>query len=122
METARDAMLPTVASGDGERIRLFGWSDKIETPVLSLMFGEMVKRSMGVVEQYQSDLYHDAQWLERNVIGPCVFFWGPRTWGTVIGMDRALVFHNSPQGLIPYRVTLECERGCWYVTFDRETI
>lgn len=103
---------------NGQRIRLFGWSDKLESPVLSGIFGEMVRRSAGIIEHYHGDLYHDARWIHDNVTGPCSFYWTPRECGTYVGIYLP---DSVRGGSVLYRVTVECDHGVWYVTFDTDT-
>lgn len=101
-----------------ERVALCGWYDEINDSVRALLFGEMVKRTIGVVENYHSDLFRDAQWITEHVKDAMVFYWAPRTYGTNIGTDIDLVTMPS-LGLTPYHVRLENVRGYWSVTFHQ---
>lgn len=113
----RTTILDAEETTDG-RIRLWGFSEKIETPVKALLFGQMVKRCNA--DHYQSDLFHDAQYV--NLIeGPMDFWWGTREWGTHIAADEktaAIIQHQTH--CTWYHVTLSCDDGTWYCTFDEK--
>jgi hypothetical protein len=106
------------------KIRLYGstTTGAIETPVLSILFGEMVKRALPVVEHYHSDLFHDAEWLRENVTGPTWFFWVVRQCGTDIGQLATLRVQNPSlrsRGDVLYRVTVERDdHNVWSATFE----
>ncbi len=109
---------PTLAT---ESYRLWGFAETIEQPVISRLFGELVKRATPVVEHYHSDLYHDANWLTGHVTGPCEFLWMARQSGTEIGeiVKVYMSVNMEPSSpAIAYRVSLLCERGEWTVRFD----
>lgn len=104
-----------------ESVRLYGWVEdwrEAQSPVRALLFGQLVKRTWGVLEHYPSDLYHDAQWVRENVNGPTEFLFMARLNGTDIG-DLAQVQEritgSEPRTL--YHVALTVERGQWTATF-----
>lgn len=98
-------------------IRLYGSTDKFENPIRAALFGEMIRRA-GHIEMYQSDLYHDAHWLDRNLHGVGSFYWGPRSWGSFIGTDPTFIASGGmPEGLWLYRIDITEERGTWFATF-----
>lgn len=104
------------------RVRLYGGTLGMETPVLSILFGEMVKRAIGVIEAYHSDLYHDAHWLKENVTGPMTFYWSPRDCGTNLGIEPQFIFRDNP-GAVYYEIVLTHEgkydHKDWYATFTQ---
>ncbi len=82
----------------------------------ALLFGELVRRTEGVVKAYHSDLYHDAEWITENISGPTVFFWGIHESGTHLSME--------PEATHPYcrsdfwRVEVrQDDRGWWIAEF-----
>jgi hypothetical protein len=106
-----------------ESVRLYGWVEdwaEAASPVRALLFGELVRRSWGVVtEQYPSDLYHDAQWIEANVNGPVEFLWHVRVGGTHIGPLAEVQerIEGRRERRVMYHVALTVERGQWTATF-----
>lgn len=105
-----------------ERVRLSGWGEDIDQVpgVRALLFGEMVKRAIPVVQHYLSDLYHDVRYIDKYVTGPCVFWYMPREWGVNIGMDRDLVIYLRDDIHALYRVEITCEDRVWWATFTPE--
>lgn len=114
-------MTTTTCPMTTETKRLFGWVrdwDEARTPVLALLFGELVKRAAPIVQEYQSDLFHDAAWLQGHVNGPTEFYWMARHSGT--NMDGAAVIWEQITTTEPrelYHVALTVDGGAWYVTF-----
>lgn len=78
---------------------LAGWASSDDTPeqsaerlgVRQRTFGRLVDLAHDIVEHYRSDFYHDAQWLEKHLVGPMTFYYGADSYGTAIGTDRDLV-------------------------------
>lgn len=109
--------LITLAS---ETVRLYGrstWQDGQRT-IRALLFGEMVKRAIPVVQHYYSDLFHDAEWLQENVTGERTFLWMVRFSGTNI--DESAQAQERISGRDPrvlYHVSLVDDNGTWSVTF-----
>lgn len=105
-------------------VDLTGYDEVMLPGVTALLFGQMVQRTVGVVEHYHSDLFHDAQWVAKHVKGEMSFYWAPRTWGTYIGLDPTLVSHPS-EGLVFYRVDVHRKMrdgkptGMWQATFSQ---
>ena len=60
----------------------------------ALLFGALVGLTKGVVEFYDSDLYHDAVWIGEYVNGPIDFYFGCDQTGTAIGTDSSLVRYS----------------------------
>ena len=103
------------------KIRLWGCDDNITSAVKALMFGELVKLAIPVVKHYQSDLFHDALWIEK-LTGPAEFYFIVRTWGTHIGTDFDIVKaitngNQNDENMKAYKVNLTCEDRTWYVRF-----
>lgn len=113
----------TVVEPGVETIRLYGFEtdwNQAKGPVRALLFGQMVKRAIGVVEFYHSDLYHDAQWIEENVTGATQFLWMVRRNGTNLG-ERAQIQEqiSSKEPRVLYYVALNVsERGEYTATFS----
>lgn len=90
--------------------------------VLAYLFGELVQLASPFVTNYHSDLFRDAEYLQKFVTGPATFFYRVRPYGTHIGTDLSLV----AQGFDPlterlYRVELaQTDRlGWWEMTLTR---
>lgn len=93
---------PVLAGTEPEVIDLWGWADSIDPKapghtaeqaqraaeaqdaVIAVLFGHLVDRTDGTVEHYRSDLYRDAQRLQKSLTGPCRFWFVARSWGTNI--------------------------------------
>lgn len=124
------------ASGEqlGERIRLWSSHESINPngnrddqaahdAVMCMLFGELVRHTVGIVEHYHSDLYRDAQRL-RRITGPTRFWYVAREWGTNMmwptepGSDECLneaLNRSGPSA--GWWVELDAERGTWFATF-----
>lgn len=59
--------------------------------VRALLFGQLLKLAQPFIEGYQSDLYHDVHWIDRQVKGPMVFWYSVDTTGTAIGTEAEFV-------------------------------
>lgn len=59
------------------------------------LFGKLVALAFPILERYQSDLYHDALWIEQNVEGPMTFYFSCDESGTMIGLDFARVSNRE---------------------------
>lgn len=68
--------------------RLIGWGafEELQEPIRALLFGHMVKLAIPVVQEYLSDLYHEAHWIDENVNGETTFEFLVRHSGTNIGL------------------------------------
>lgn len=114
----------------------FGTFAELGTSVKAILFGEMVKRAEGVIEQYHGDLWHDALKVDA-ITGPCRFWWGPRESGTHMGegptwKGSATLDHARGDDTCHlYWIELTCEdrdrhrdtdelSGAWYATFTME--
>jgi hypothetical protein len=85
--------------------------------VRAALFGVLVELAQPHVKYYQSDLYHDAGWVKRHLIGPLEFFYAVSDSGTEIGTDEKLVRLIRP---IAWRVSVtRSERGRWEAVTTR---
>jgi hypothetical protein len=106
-----------------EDVRLWGFSEVAEPPVVTLLFGEMVKRAVGVVQHYHGDLGHDFMWLQEVVTGTTedkTFWWMPREWGTNIGQGAELIRDGElswPEGGVLYKVEVANVDRSWHAYF-----
>lgn len=102
--------------------RLTGWDpdfDTIGTSVLALLFGHMVRRAIPVMQEFHSDLFHDAEWLRANVTGPTTFDWLVRPSGTNLAESATIGVKIGPgEGAKFYRITLTETHGQWDATFE----
>ena len=89
--------------------------------IRALTFGVMVELSDGVIQHYQSDLYHDAKWLEQNLVGPMSFEWVARESGTFIGASAETCDLDQWAGAIKYRFELLNEENKWKLRVYRST-
>lgn len=91
--------------------RLAGNEDFTDS-VNAYTFGYLITLADGVVKRYHSDLYRDAQWLEKHLTGPMTFYYVVRENGTHIGCDlQALEICHGTMGGVLYEITLRQERG-----------
>jgi hypothetical protein len=104
-----------------EVVRLYGYTDSFkeaERTIRALLFGEMVKRAALTLEQYQSDLYHDATWVTENVNGPTEFDFLVRPSGTHIGLYASAPGYAADMArqerAVLYKFVLEEENGSWF--------
>lgn len=74
------------------------------------VFGFLAEKAGPVVKHYHSDLYHDAQWLEKYLFGDSfTFYWAVREYGTHIG---TIPFEGSIFAeAIKYKITVEAVDG-----------
>lgn len=74
----------------------------------SLVFGELVKLVLPVMERYHSDLYFDAVWVQGHVVGPdaVTFMYSFDQSGTSI--DHA---EGSAHRKHVYRIRVWCDGG-----------
>jgi hypothetical protein len=102
--------LPTSDVG-GEVI----WWGNTETDVshaVPLVFGRLVRLAASVIKRYESDLFHDAQWLRKHMTGRSfTFVWSVGESGTGIGADEAEVTRAAEilQHSVLVRVTVELD-------------
>ena len=94
-----------------------GWS-LCHDGIKARLFGEMAKLATAELEQYHSDLFHDAMWIERNVTGPTQFRWSFDKWGTwTLPYDVAA--HSGRD--VKYVIRLFNENQCWKAEFTPDT-
>lgn len=101
------------------RVRLIGWVEEIEDSIRARLFGEMLSRAGGV-RHFQSDLFHDAQFLAR-LDGPATFYWAVRESGTIISRDKESfeIQAHVLGAAARFRIELSCENGGeWFATFS----
>lgn len=100
-----------------DTVRLYGWEPdwtRAKRPVLALLFGEMVRRATPIMREYQSDLYHDALWMEQHLTPGKSFDWLIRPSGTNLSDEPDTHKNNAHIGVrigagdtaVLYRVTL----------------
>lgn len=65
--------------------------ESAEFSVKAFVFGELFKLAQGKMKRYESDLFHDANWINKYLTGPCQFDWVLRESGTHIGQDVAFL-------------------------------
>jgi hypothetical protein len=103
-------------------VRLTGWGswEDLHLSIKALLFGHMVKLATPVLQEYRSDLYHDALWLHTSVTGPIEFEWLIRPSGTNL-QDAARVGVKIGAGQTAqfWRITLFEVKGDWQATFTR---
>lgn len=117
---------------ESETHRLVGWGsfEDIGTGyVLPRVFGHLVRLTAGVVQEYHSDLYRDAEWLPKNVTGPCEMDFVVRYHGTHLGLvgadwNTAGAYINSPSNWGEsdrfYRLALTADQTReWFLTITR---
>lgn len=117
-----------VATGESFTVRLVGWCE-FNDSVRALLFGHMVKLAKPIVQEYQSDLYHDAMWLAENVTGARTFEWLVRPSGTNIDGSAEMgvkigTSHNSRFYIVKVfngreRIGSDPNEGDWHATFTR---
>lgn len=122
-------MVAVPAIVDNKPIRLQGYADAVNDSCRALLFGELVKRTIGVTQHYISDLYRDGQAIDQYITGgnPPAFYWGPREWGTDFArVDDPILaplilkgdsIERPPVHQQLYHVAMTNDRGMWYVTF-----
>lgn len=96
-----------------ERKFLTGWEKTGNIKQLGVrqrVFGELVQLATAHLERYHSDLYHDAQWLDRNLNGPMEFYYGADDSGTAI-------YEATEDGL---RFVQLCRKNRWKITLTHE--
>jgi hypothetical protein len=89
-----------------------GWAD-IASTCRAFVFGEMVELANGRVNQYRSDLYHDALWLNEFLKEEMQFDWVVREWGTFIGTSAANYGISDKD--LKYRFEIINDNGRWSV-------
>lgn len=88
------------------------------TSVHALTFGHLADLAAPIVTRYRSDLFHDAQWIARNVtVSGAVFYFGCDESGTAIGLDGGPVACSRPSHV--WRVELVATRDSDPVTPGR---
>lgn len=98
-----------------------GWGDfdALRESLLPRIFGHMVQLATPVVEEFLGDLFHDAEWLRKNVTGPCSFGFMVRTSGTNLGESARIMGSIGAPGAILYRLTVAMEdRQRWSLTIE----
>lgn len=95
----------------------YGSWDNSSSTIKAVTFGVLVELAEGRMENYRSDLWHDALWIDREITGPITFEWVLRDWGTHIG-DAAATFNYGNFGgeAFKYRFELEDNDGKWNLT------
>lgn len=101
---------------------LGGWGDfnTLRESLLPRIFGHMVQLATPVVKEFHGDLFHDAEWLRKNIDGPCSFEFLVRTSGTNVGESARIMVNIGAPGAILYRLTVAMEerRQSWSLTIE----
>jgi len=104
---------------------LGGWGSflVLRESLLARIFGHMVQLATPVVNEYHGDLFHDAEWLRKNVDGPCSFDFLVRYSGTNLNESaRHMSAAGAPGGVL-YNLTVSMEdRGRWSLTVTDKAI
>lgn len=118
METEKGRTMNVVWNKMEERMLCYGTWDNSKSTIKALTFGILVELSEGRIENYRSDLWHDALWIEQYITGPTTFEWVVRDWGTHIG-EAAAGFNydvfGSSETVIKYRFEIEDNDGRWKI-------
>jgi hypothetical protein len=88
--------------------------------ICAKLFGELVKLTSGTVEHYVSDLYHDAQWINKHIGGVCEFYYSFDNWGTAIGANMEDVQAMRADNL--HKVSVVVERYSWKAIIERADV
>lgn len=89
------------------------WEDAASS-VKAFVFEKMLELGRDTIKHYNSDLYYDAVWLEKNLDGELNFEWIARESGTHIGdaaetINDDWVGHNS----VRYKFNVYHNGHCW---------
>jgi hypothetical protein len=114
--------------------RLWGWSSweqGAKHAVPQLVFGELVKLAAPRLERFQSDLYHDAMWLHRELPlrfsgdheDAVVFHYAVSDYGTSIGTEADYVrLRVASGGGLQWRITVSNRGGgAWFFQAEEVT-
>lgn len=96
-------------------VELAKWFPEPEMPetARARLFGELVKRVAPIVENYVSDLFHDANYLTNHIKhSGDWFYYAIDEWGTHIGTSRHIFDHRKTA---QYNVTIQQDKGIWSV-------
>jgi len=88
----------------------------------AILFGHMVRRATPVMAWFQSDLYHDANWLTENVTGPITFDWAVYESGTSVGDSARYIATLNRTSAVLYSVEVSLTGGRvirWQATFTQ---
>lgn len=101
--------------------RLVGWGnfDTMRESILPRVFGYLVRLATHVAHEYHGDLFHDAEWLRKNLTGETSFLYLVRYSGTNLGDSARLMFESLAYDAVLYNIDLSVdERGTWWLTVD----
>jgi len=104
---------------------LGGWGDfdTLRESLLPRIFGHMVQLATPIVHEFHGDLFHDAEWLRREVTGPCSFDFLVRHSGTNLGASAMHMLAIGAPGGVLYRLTVGMEdRGRWSLTVTKVVV
>lgn len=94
---------------DSETMQWGGtWADA-QSSIRSYVFGKMIDLSKDRIKHYQSDLYHDAMWLNEYLIGPMQIDWVVRESGTFIGEVTMHINDSEWEKIARYRFDIRVE-------------
>lgn len=81
----------------------------ITESVRAMVFGELIRLVRPVLEAYESDLYHDALWLQtfaNDMRSEITFYYSFNNSGTSIGVERTYLTREHK-----YRMTIRVHDG-----------
>ena len=102
-----------------ETVELVGWGsfDDLADRIRADVFGVLVQKAMPIIENYHSDLYRDAQWLQQNLAkdGLMQFTYGVRKNGTHLngGHHDASAIWGRGEIKAQWHMVLSQDRGYW---------
>lgn len=89
------------------------WEDAASS-VKAFVFEKMLTLGRDTIKHYNSDLYHDAVWLEKNLDGELNFEWIARESGTHIGdAAESLKDYNLGSSAIRYKFNVYHDGHRW---------
>lgn len=105
-----------------------GQWDDIKQTIKAKTFEKMLGLAKERVNHYQSDLWHDALWINEYITGACSFDWVARESGTFIGMSASQCKLEDWEKAVLYRLEIveNVDRWTLYiyeaVTENKETV
>lgn len=90
------------------------WQDGHDS-IRAKLFQNLLTLADETVTHYRGDLYHDAVWIDREVHGPCTFYFAVRSAGTSISFSKDDVTKMANDRLYEVTLTDDDGRGFWRV-------
>ena len=91
-------------------------SDELNESTKAMLFGVLAELAWPIIDNYKSDLYHDARWIDE-LTGPATFYFSPRESGTWLSEEpwwMETTGYNDPT----YELTLRRQRFSWVVDLE----